>query len=127
MAAAWKWQFKARLRARSYNWNGTALATARLKEAVAEIKAAAKIDPVAAGDGAVALMERLWPALQDIDSSSGALGSAVNRTLNELIPILIDAPADQKTRGKWLKRLATKRKNTKAKMQSPNKINRKNI
>ena len=105
MATAWKWQFKARLRARSYHWRGTALATARLKEAVSEIKAAAKIDPVAAGDGAVALMERLWPALQDIDSSSGALGSAVNRTLNELIPILIDAPADQKTRAKWLERL----------------------
>ena len=105
MATAWKWQFKARLRARAYNWRGTALATARLKEAVSEIKAAAKIDPVSAGDGAVALMERLWPALQDIDSSSGALGSAVNRTLNDLIPILIDAPADQKTRGKWLERL----------------------
>ncbi len=50
-------------------------------------------------------MERLWPALQDIDSSSGALGSAVNRTLHELIPILIAAPADQKTRGQWLERL----------------------
>lgn len=105
MATVWKWQFKARLRARAYNWRGTALAAARLKEAVSEIKAAAKIDPIAAGDGAVSLMERLWPALQDIDSSSGALGSAVNRTLDELIPILIAAPADLKTRGKWLERL----------------------
>jgi len=105
MAAAWKWQFKARLRAHAYNWRGTALATQRLKEAVSEIKAAARIDPIAAGDGAVALMERLWPALQDIDSSSGALGSAVHRTLDALTPILIAAPADQKTRGKWLERL----------------------
>ena len=105
MVASRKWQFKARMRARAYNWRGTALATTRLKEAVSEIKAAAKTDPVAAGDGAVSLMERLWPALQDIDSSSGALGSAVNRTLDELIPILIAAPADQKIRGQWLERL----------------------
>ena len=30
---------------------------------------------------------------------------AVARTLDELIPILIDAPADHSTRSKWLKRL----------------------
>ena len=70
-----------------------------------EIKAAAKSDPVAAGDGAVSLMERIWPAFQDIDTSSGALGTAVARTLAELIPILIDAPADHATRSKWLERL----------------------
>ena len=66
------------------------------------IKAAAKSDPVAAGDGAVSLMERIWPAFQDIDTSSGALGTAVARTLAELIPILVDAPADHATRSKWL-------------------------
>jgi hypothetical protein len=50
-------------------------------------------------------MERIWPAFQDIDTSSGALGTAVARTLDELIPILIDAPADHSTRSKWLTRL----------------------
>ena len=105
MAAVWKWQFKARMRARAYNWRGTALATTRLKEAVSEIKAAAKTDPVAAGDGVVSLLERLWPAFQDIDTSSGALGTAVARTLDDIIPILIDAPADHATRSKWLERL----------------------
>ena len=50
-------------------------------------------------------MERIWPAFQDIDTSSGALGTAVARTLDELIPILIDAPADHSTRSKWLERL----------------------
>ena len=51
------------------------------------------------------LMERIWPAFQDIDTSSGALGTAVAQTLSELIPILADAPADHATRSKWLERL----------------------
>ena len=105
MAPVQKWQFKARMRARSYNWRGTALATARLKASVSEIKKVAKTDPVAAGDGVVSLMERIWPAFQDIDTSSGALGTAVNRTLDEVIPILIAAPADHAITTTWLERL----------------------
>ena len=88
-----KWQFKTKFRAKAFGWRGSRLAISRLKEAVSEIKAAAKSDPVAAGDGAVWLMERIWPAFQDIDTSSGALGTAVARTLDELIPMLIGAPA----------------------------------
>jgi len=99
------WQFRAKLRSRAFGWRGSALAATRLKEAVTEIKAAAKTDRVAAGEGAVVLMERLWPALQGIDTSSGALGTAVARTLDQLIPILIAAPADHATRARWLERL----------------------
>ena len=58
-----------------------------------------------AAEGCVSLMERLWPALQDIDTSSGALGGAVHRTLDALIPVLISAPADIGTRRVWLERL----------------------
>ncbi len=50
-------------------------------------------------------MEKLWPALEHVDSSSGALGSAVNKALDDLIPLIIKAPADAKTRDKWLERL----------------------
>lgn len=100
-----KWEFKTKFRARAYGWRGSRLAINRLKEATSEIKAAAKSDPVAAGGGAVSLMQRIWPAFQDIDTSSGALGTAVARTLAELIPIVIDAPADHATRSKWLERL----------------------
>jgi hypothetical protein len=57
----------------------------------------AKSDPVAAGDGVVSLMERIWPAFQGIDTSSGALGAAVFRTVSELIPILTVASADHAT------------------------------
>ncbi len=105
MAAGRNWQFKAKLRARAYGWRGSKLAISRLKEAVSEIRSVAKSDPVAAGDGVVSLMERIWPAFQDIDTSSGALGTAVARTVNDLIPILVDAPADHATRSKWLDRL----------------------
>jgi hypothetical protein len=61
-----KWQFKTKFRAKAFGWRGSRLAISRLKEAVSEIKAVAKSDPVAAGDGAVSLMERIWPAFQDI-------------------------------------------------------------
>jgi len=51
------------------------------------------------------LEERIWPAFQDIDTSSGALGGAVYWAQQELLPIAIEAPADRKTRDKWLDRL----------------------
>jgi hypothetical protein len=53
----------------------------------------------------VVLVERIWPAFTHIDTSSGSLGAAVHRTLEQLLPILIDTPADEATRGKWLERL----------------------
>jgi hypothetical protein len=69
-----KWAFKPRFRAGLYSWNGSAKATKNLRAAVAEIRKAYKADPLDAVDAAVYLMGRFWPAFQDIDSSSGALG-----------------------------------------------------
>src|SRR5271165_1471521 len=105
MAAKYTWTFKARLRARAFGWRGSHLACQRLKEAVAEIKKVARTDPVTAGEGVVTLMERIWPAFQNIDTSSGALGGAVYWAQEELLPIAIEAPADRKTRDRWLDRL----------------------
>ena len=99
------WAFKPRLRARAFGWNGSRLASRRLKEAVAEIKKVARVDAVTAGDGVVSLMERIWPAFEHIDTSSGALSGAVNWAQGELLPILSDALADRKTRDRWLNRL----------------------
>ncbi len=62
MAASRKWLFKKNLRARAFGWRGSKLAISRLKEAASEIRSAAKSDPVAAGEGTVSLMERIWPA-----------------------------------------------------------------
>jgi hypothetical protein len=98
MTSGHRWAFKARFRAHAFGWRGSSLASTRLKEAVREITSVAKSDRVLAAEGCVSLMERLWPALEDIDTSSGALGGVIHRTLDELIPILISAPADVKLR-----------------------------
>ncbi|MEE3504130.1 hypothetical protein [Acidiphilium acidophilum] len=105
MVASYKWQFRSTFRANAFGWNGSRLAADRLRATVAEIRSIAKTDPLLAGEGVILLAERIWPSLQSIDSSSGALGSAVSRTLDDLIPILIAAPATPTVRGKWLARL----------------------
>jgi hypothetical protein len=40
-----------------------------------------------------------------VDSSSGAIGAAVNRAIEELVGVIAAAPADVKTREAWLERL----------------------
>jgi hypothetical protein len=65
----------------------------------------ARKDPLLGAEGAIKLMERLWPALQHVDSSSGALGTAVYNAMGVIVDIVIEAPADAKTRSKWLDRL----------------------
>ena len=96
-----KWQFKARFRANANGWRDSKLATGRLKEAVAEIKAVVKADAVEAGEGVDSLMERVWPALQGIDTSSGA----VRLALEEIIPILARSGVDHDTTANYLERL----------------------
>jgi len=72
---------------------------------VAEIKAAARQDKILGAEGAVLLLEKLSPALEQVDSSSGAIGTAVNNAIDDLVPVIVDAPADDQVRGKWLERL----------------------
>lgn len=99
------WVFRSRFRSKAYGWKGSSLACKRLKEAVAEIKKLARTDPVTAAGGAVLLFERFWPALEQIDTSSGAVGNTVNWAQEELLPLVAAAPADRKTRDQWLDRL----------------------
>ena len=100
-----KWKFKSHFRREAYGWNGTAKASKRMKEAVSEIKKVAKKDPALAGEGAIELFSRIYPALMHIDSSSGALGTAMNKTIDSLTPILIKADWDMNTQGKQLDKL----------------------
>jgi hypothetical protein len=86
-------------------WRGSAKAIDRLNLARSEIGAVRKADPVTAAEGVVVLAERIWPAFEQIDTSSGALGSAVRRTLEGLVPVLIEAQADEPLRAQWLERL----------------------
>jgi hypothetical protein len=86
-----KWKFKSHFRKQAYGWKGTALASKRMREAVSEIKKVAKKDPALAGEGVIELFYRLYPALMQIDGSSGALGTAMNKTIESLLPVLIQA------------------------------------
>ncbi|MDI6451309.1 hypothetical protein [Anaerobaca lacustris] len=100
-----KWKFKAHFRTGAYGWKGTALASKRMREAVSEIKKAARADSALAGEGAIELMCRLYPACEHIDGSSGSLGTALNRTIAALVPIVAKADWDMNTRGKLLEDL----------------------
>src|SRR5882724_4760037 len=96
------WQFKSRFRRHAFGWRGSRLATQRIDEAVAEIKAVARTDRSLAAEGAVVFLERLSPALEQIDSSSGAIGSAVNGAITDLVTIIAGAPVERGPREAWL-------------------------
>ena len=102
---AYTWAFAARFRSGAFGWKGSALACQRIKEALAEIRGVARRDPVLAAEGAVRMMEKLWPALQHVDSSSGALGNASYGAVETLTDLVAQAPADAATRRRWLERL----------------------
>ena len=99
-----QWAFAARFRRRAFDWRSQP-AIARIKEAVSEIKKAARKDPLLGAEGAVLLLEKLSPALEQVDSSSGAIGSAVWHAIADLVPIIAGAPADNAVRTEWLERL----------------------
>jgi len=105
MSKEHKWRFAARFRTCAFGWRGSRLAAQRLKEAVSEIRTVARGDLVLAAEGAIKLIEKLWPALQQIDTSSGLLGGAVSSAVHEVIQYPIEAQVDRKTREKWLERL----------------------
>jgi hypothetical protein len=98
------WAFRARFRREAYGWR-SALPIARIKEAVTEIKAVARNDPVLGAEGAILFLERVSPALEHVDSSSGAIGTAVNKAVDTLVPIIARAPVDLATSQAWLERL----------------------
>lgn len=102
--ASHKWQFAPRFRRNAFGWK-SGPAIRRVKEAVSEIKKAGRKDPVLAAEGAVHFLEKVSPALEHVDSSSGAIGTAVNSAITALVPIIAKAPADAETREGWLNRL----------------------
>lgn len=84
MSTAHKWQFASRFRRHAFGWRSDT-PIQRIKEALAEIKQVARKEPVLAAEGAIILLEKLSPALEQVDSSSGALGSAVNKAIETLV------------------------------------------
>ncbi len=98
------WEFAPRFRRGAFGWRSQPAIT-RIKEAVVEIKKIARKEPLLAAEGAVLFLEKVSPALQNVDSSSGAIGSAVNRAIADLVPIIARANVEKNLREKWLERL----------------------
>jgi hypothetical protein len=99
-----RWQFAARFRRNTFGWRSQP-AIARVHEAVVEIRKVARRDPVLAAEGAVLFLEKVSPALEHVDSSSGSIGTAVNHAIEELVSIIAKAPVDLGRRARWLERL----------------------
>lgn len=98
------WAFAARFRRNAFGWKSH-LPINRIQEAVSEIRKTAKKDPILGAEGAVLFLEKVSPAIQHVDSSSGAMGSTVNYAIEALAALIAAAPADDILREKWLKRL----------------------
>ena len=78
-----KWTFAPRFRRNAFGWRSQPAAK-RVREAVSEIKKAARKSPMLGAEGAVLFLERVSPALAHVDTSSGSIGSAVNRAIVNL-------------------------------------------
>ena len=102
--SAYKWEFAPRFRRNAFGWRSD-LPIKRIKEALSEIRLVARKEPTLAAEGAIVLLEKLSPALMNVDSSSGALGSMVNHAIETLVPLLTKADVDAATRARWLDRL----------------------
>jgi len=99
-----RWQFAGRFRRNAFGWRSQP-AIQRVREAVSEIKRVRRTGPVLAAEGAVLFLEKVSPALEHVDSSSGAIGTAVNRAIEELVQVIAQAPAEHFRRAEWLERL----------------------
>lgn len=102
--AAHKWTFAPRFRRHAFGWRSQP-AVQRVKEATTEIQKVAKEDTALAAAGAVLFLEKVSPALEQVDSSSGAIGTAVNHAIETCSRIIAEAPIDDETRDRWLERL----------------------
>lgn len=105
MVKAADWAFTKRFRRGGFGWRASSLASERIAEALSKIHAAARHDSLRAADGAVRFLVKLSPALEQVDSSSGALGSAARAAVDSPVPVIAEAPADEAMREKWLDQL----------------------
>jgi hypothetical protein len=85
-----RWQFAGRFRRNAFGWRSQP-AIERVREAVLEINKVARRGPVLAAEGAVLFLEKVSPALEHVDSSSGAIGTAVNHAIGALVLVIARA------------------------------------
>jgi hypothetical protein len=98
------WEFVSKFRRKAFGWRSSKLAAGRIKEALSEIKLVSKSNPVLGSEGAVIFIEKLSPALEQVDSSSGSLGSTVNNAIDVLVSPFTqtDGHFFQQGDGTWL-------------------------
>jgi hypothetical protein len=99
--AAHQWTFAPRFRRHAFGWRSQP-AVQRVREASAEIQKVARKAPELAAAGAVLSLEKVSPALEQVDSSSGAIGTAVNHAIETRATIIAAAPVDDRTRDRWI-------------------------
>ena len=98
------WTFAARFRRGAFGWKSD-LAIQRLDEAAAVIWVMARKDPALAADGAVRLFEKLSPAFENVDDSSGRLQAVIRDVIEQFVPLVGSVEVAPKTRQAWLDRL----------------------
>ena len=99
------WVFTRYFRANAYGWKASRLASQRLREAVTEIRAAARKDPQRGMEGAVVLTERLVAAVSGIDDSWGIFGGALYKQYERLAPVFSSTAVAPEVRLTLLRRL----------------------
>jgi hypothetical protein len=100
MATSTPWQFAPRFRRKAFGWQSDT-PIQRIQEALADIKSVAKNDPVRAAEGAVLFLEKLAPAIEQVDSSSGRIVAAVHYAIETLVAVIAHADVDMRVRAKW--------------------------
>lgn len=76
-----------------------------LHRAVGELRRAARLHPLRAGEGAVTLCELLPPAIEAVEDPVGTVAAAVARSIDALAPVIAAAPGSPTQRDAWLERL----------------------
>ena len=79
------WTFAAHFRRGAFGWKSD-LPIQRLDEAAGEIRAMVRKDPVRAADGAVRLIEKLSPAFENVDNTSGRLQGVIRGVFDQFVP-----------------------------------------
>lgn len=105
MSSAPQWVFTRRFRANAFGWKASRLAATRLREAVTEIRAAARHDAERGLTGAVLLTERFVAAVCGVDDSWGILGTAIAKQYERLIPVFKAESVSQEARLASLRRV----------------------
>jgi hypothetical protein len=102
-SAAPKWTFAPRFRRHAFGCRSQP-AVQRVRKATAEIRKVAKKDLALAAAGAALFLEKVSLVLEQVDSFSGAIGTAVNHAIEACARIIAEAPVDERTRDHWLDR-----------------------